>query len=203
MLSAYGMALAEVAVDLSEPLSVDYTPESMLQIDERLAALKERSRLDLLAQGVPERLIRYQCYLNMRYNGSDTKLMILRPDNGDYLEAFRQDHLREFAFVLETGLRVENVRVRAIGGSDEDVDDVSFGTDLRSLPQIPVAADAHFAMQEIFFEESGKFESSKLYKLDDLTPGSVVSGPALILDKTQTILLHPQNRARILRDHVL
>lgn len=196
------MALADVAVDLSEPLSVGYSAEVFPLIEERLDVLKAKGRADLLSQGVPKHRIKYECYLNMRYNGSDTKLMILRPADGDYAKAFEQQHKREFAFVLETGMMVENVRVRAIGQGEDDLDDVSFVSDLATLPEVLVASGANFAEQDIFFEEAGKFEIVPLYKLNDLAPGTVVHGPALILDQTQTILLHPQNRARVLRNHV-
>ncbi|OCF32026.1 5-oxoprolinase (ATP-hydrolysing) [Kwoniella heveanensis BCC8398] len=202
VLSAYGMALADVAVDLSEPLSIPYSAEAFPLIGKRLDSLKATGEKELLAQGVPLHRIEYECYLNMRYNGSDTKLMILRPADDDYAAAFENQHKREFAFGLDTGIAVENVRVRAIGRGEDDHDDVSFVTDLATLPEVPVASKAHFAQQEIFFEESDGFQMSPLYRLHDLAPGTVVQGPALILDNTQTILLHPQNKARILHNHV-
>lgn len=41
-----------------------------------------------------------------------------------------------------------------------------------------------------------------IYRLESLTPGTVVAGPAIILDKTQTLIIHPANVATVLIDHV-
>lgn len=41
-----------------------------------------------------------------------------------------------------------------------------------------------------------------IYRLESLAPGTVVKGPAIILDKTQTLIIHPANVATILVDHV-
>lgn len=212
LLSAYGMALADVAVDVSEPLLLEYTKQALEEvIYERFEALKAKGREELVDQGVPRESIAHECYLNLRYRGSDTKLMILRPKDSDFAAAFIEQHKREFAFVLEdTPIEVENVRVRSIssgaGGAAGDnikAEDATYVRDLTELPETPVPGDAHFDKTDIYFEEVGAFAPAPLYRLDDdLAPGMLVKGPALILDKTQTILLHPQNTARILHNHV-
>lgn len=206
LLSAYGMALADVAVDLSEPLLVEYNKAALETIHERFEALKAKGREDLLAQGVPQETISHECYLNLRYRGSDTKLMIIKPKDSDFAAAFIEQHKREFAFVLEdTPIEIENVRVRSIGSGASDIkaEDATYVRDLNELPKLSVAADAHFGTNDIYFEEVGEFAAAPLYRLENLAPGTQVKGPALILDKTQTILIHPQNTARILRNHVL
>ncbi|ORY27110.1 putative cytoplasm protein [Naematelia encephala] len=204
LLSAYGMALADVAVDVSEPFPIEYSPKALEAINDRFESLKESGRSQLLAQGVPEETMVFECYLNLRYRGSDTKLMILTPKDSDYVAAFIEQHKREFAFVLDTFIDVEDVRVRAIGrGEHHDmVSQSTYVSALKSLPTTSVDPTAHFGTENIYFEEVGGYTPALLYRLDDLHPGTVVKGPAIILDKTQTILLHPHNSARILYDHV-
>ncbi|WVQ85372.1 hypothetical protein IAT38_007537 [Cryptococcus sp. DSM 104549] len=204
VLSAYGMALADVAVDVSEPCQVVYDTDSLVSLEDRFEKLKSKAHDQLVSQGVHEKDIVYDCYLNMKYRGSDTKLMILRPKDGDYAGAFIAQHKREFSFVLEAAIEVEDVRVRGIGlGEDAEKHAKStYVEELNDLPDVPVAEDAHFGTNEVFFEEVGQFAPAPLYKLESLVPGTTVKGPAIILDATQTILLHPQNTARVLKDHV-
>ncbi|RSH93770.1 hypothetical protein EHS25_006418 [Saitozyma podzolica] len=204
LLSAYGMALADVAVDSSEPFLLQYSPTALAVLNERFEALKAKGLEQILSQGIDEHKVIYECYLNLRYRGSDTKLMILKPKDGDFAKAFVEQHRREFAFVLDAPIDVENVRVRAIGlGEDSDkIAESTYVRDLNELPEVKVAKDKHFGTNQIFFEENGEFVTAPLYRLEDLEPGTTVPGPAIMLDKTQTILLHPQNVARVLRSHV-
>ncbi|WRT67483.1 uncharacterized protein IL334_004455 [Kwoniella shivajii] len=204
VLSAYGMALADLAIDLTEPCQVKYSQNTLPSLLERFDRIKARAHDQLVAQGVHEKDIVYECYLNMKYHGSDTKLMIVQPKDGDYSSAFIAQHKREFAFVLDAPIEVEDIRVRGIGlGEDADKHAVStYVEELNSLAYIPVGKNAHFATNNVYFEEVGKFAPVPLYKLDTLQQGTTIKGPAIILDATQTILIHPQNTARILKEHV-
>ena len=72
-----------------------------------------------------KKAIKHEIYLNLRYRGSDTTLMILEPADGDWKREFIAEHLREFAFVLpeDREVLVDDIRVRAIGVSSENTKD--------------------------------------------------------------------------------
>jgi 5-oxoprolinase (ATP-hydrolysing) len=198
------MALADVAVDNSEPFLLEYGPEARSAIEARFQALEAEGRGQLVAQGIAKSRIKYERYLNLKNRGSDTKIMILQPETNDFAKAFEEQHKREFAFNLDSAIDIENIRVRAVGFAAEQ-DDTSaspFVQDLETLPSIPVDQTASFGTQAMFFEEVGKFTGAPLFRLEDLGPGTVVQGPGILLDKTQTIVLHPQNVARILNNCV-
>jgi 5-oxoprolinase (ATP-hydrolysing) len=203
LLSAFGMALADVAVENSEPFNNrSYSQEVIPAVEERFVALEGLGREQLLSQGIPKTAIRFERYLNLRYRGSDTRIMIQKPDDGDFAASFVKRHKREFAFNLEVPIDIDTIRVRAAGLGEQGDHPSPFVKDLEALPEVPIAKDAHFATNEIFFEQEGKFITSPLYRLDTLAPGTAISGPAVLLDQTQTILLHPQNKARILTNCV-
>jgi 5-oxoprolinase (ATP-hydrolysing) len=62
--------------------------------------------------------INHSCYLNLRYEGTDTSIMVEKPIDGDYAEMFRQSHQREFGFWLtKRRVLVDNIRVRSVGKS--------------------------------------------------------------------------------------
>ena len=52
-----------------------------------------------------------------------------------------------------------------------------------------------------YFEETGRIDTP-LYLLDSLELGSLIRGPAMILQDTQTIVLEPGATAKILSKHV-
>lgn len=55
--------------------------------------------------------------------------------------------------------------------------------------------DAYFA--------DGGLQRTKVYLLCKLAPGAEVSGPAIIIDSTQTMVIIPGAKARILTSHVM
>jgi 5-oxoprolinase (ATP-hydrolysing) len=199
------MALADVAVESMEPSVEIYSTEALSRITARVEALKEKANIDLRRQGVLTDIIVHEAYLNMRYEGSDTSLMILEPEDLDYGRAFIAQHHREFSFTLP-GRRivVDDIRVRCIG-KGKDVGSVqtrSFLDELKTVASTPVASEVRMATANVYFEESGGYVAAPVFQLDGLQPGTTVAGPAIILDQTQTLVIHPANTATILTDHV-
>lgn len=201
------MALADVAVDVSEPFVQLLSGPSLLACEERFQRLQNRATERLRSQGVDPGTVTYECFLNLRYQGSDTTLMIARPSDNDYAAAFVEEHKREFAFISDSPIMVAGVRVRATSKTTSThLNEKSpYMEELQILREneVDVGSPQAFASNSIYFEELGRFSDCPLYRLGDLIPGMVVPGPAIILDNTQTIVLHPQNTARILKSHVL
>ncbi|GAA5937129.1 hypothetical protein JCM10213_007143 [Rhodosporidiobolus nylandii] len=206
ILSAYGMALADVACDVTEPSALVYSSAVLPSILDRLAALRSSATVDLCSQGVSDDSITYELYLNLRYRGSDTSLMVLRPENGDFKQGFLDAHRREFGFLLAeaTDVLVDDIRVRAIGrgGEGETIQPRNYLKDLDDITKSAVKTSLSFATTQTYFEESAGHVETPIFRLEDLKPGSVVTGPAIILDATQTLVIHPANSATILPDHV-
>lgn len=65
ILSAYGLALADVVQEAQEPCSLTYGPQSYTQLDERVAALEQKCVKALEAQGFS----RYCCPLGQQRVG--------------------------------------------------------------------------------------------------------------------------------------
>lgn len=125
ILSAYGMALAEVVQEAQEPSSEMLSEDSLPRLNDRLSFLKEKATAGLLAQNINQSAIEHEFYLNLRYNGTDTNFMILEPDDGDWLAALEREHLRElsFTFPRTRKVHVDDIRVRGIGKAEESSSD--------------------------------------------------------------------------------
>lgn len=151
------MALADVAVDLTEPSSQIYSAESLAALQPRITGLKEQALQQLFDQGIPESAATTESYLNMRYVGSDTALMVLEPASGDFEEGFLAMHRREFGFVLQAEILIDDIRVRATGKGSllGGVAPRSYAKDLAELASTAVDSSLAFSKNVTYFEEAG------------------------------------------------
>lgn len=198
ILSAYGISVADIVSEQQEPCNEVYT-SSMDLLIHRCNRLKSVAEAELLDQGVSSDSISFSVYLNMGYKGSDTRIMVVQPKDGDFLQSFYDIHQREFAFNdFDRTVLVSDVRVRA-SGRVFDNEERSPYQDLDTIKII--AAPPPQRTTQICFE-SGE-HTSAVHFLQKLEPGTEVVGPAIILDATQTILVPPETIATILPRHVV
>lgn len=130
------MALADLVQEAQEPVNEIYGNESRGRLFNRLSLLQDKVRRQLNDQGTTDGDISYQKYLNMRYQGTETAIMVLEPADGDFKEEFKRMHLREFAFLFpdERTIIVDDVRVRGVGscGGLERADGQRLGQELQT-----------------------------------------------------------------------
>lgn len=199
-MSAYGISQAQLQVESSEPFTGEFHLSELPRIRERIAYLKHRVHDELVAQGANSTSIKYDESLSLRYFGTDTNLAILRPDDEDYGAAFVAEHLREFAFALDRNIIIDSIHIRGTGNSGVVAKNPPITEALKRTRASP-KTDAARRTQHIYFD--GAWAEAGVYRLEEIEKGSVVDGPALILDATQTIVTEPGFRAYILPDHVV
>ncbi|KAF2123024.1 Hydantoinase B/oxoprolinase-domain-containing protein [Lophiotrema nucula] len=200
ILSAYGMALADVVRDVQEPCSVPLN-SSLEALDARLASLEKAGAEMLANDGFANQTIGFEHFLNLRYDGSDTTFMISRPEDISWAESFIAEHKRQFSFTMPgRAILVENVRVRATARSSSTEPEFILEKQLAENPPTAVASKVSDEVK-VFFE--GGWTTAPLYYLTSLTKGDLVEGPAIILDNTQTIVVTPKTKATILNRHVV
>ena len=185
MLSAYGMGLADVAVDKEEPVSVQLKKETLADLQQKLLVLAEKVVAELKQKG--NFTLKVQRYLNMRYEGSDTTLMIRESAEESFAESFTKMHHREFGFnPPERNILVEAIQVRAEGKSPHP-------------PQTPLPKGDRnrvpLSRKSCYF--SVGWQETPVYLLESLTAGQVLEGPAIIIQNTSTILIEPSCIAKI------
>ncbi|KAF6794593.1 5-oxoprolinase (ATP-hydrolyzing) [Colletotrichum sojae] len=199
LLSAHGIARAELQHEALEPYGAKLDAAAGPRVEERLAALRARVSEELVLQGAEEASLTFDESLVLRYFGTDTNLVISRPEGGDWAAAFEATHLREFAFSMKRDVVVESVKVRGTGSAGAREQDPSPLKELASGGGIPALEPSE--RQNVYVE--GAWHSTGVYRLDAVPKGIVVPGPALLIDKTQTIFVSPTFRAHVLSSHVL
>lgn len=212
VLSAYGMALADVVDERQEPESKvwsDKDQQVRQYLQGKMKDLKQKSMVRLKDQGFEEGHIRFEEYLNMRYRGTESALMVVKPaqEEGDGDEwafgtAFVKQHEQEFGFTLpDRDIIVDDVRARGIGktfeGLEKSVDQQLKETTPRDLGK----EEKVYGKRSVYFE-GGRHDTS-IYKLEDLEVGDRIKGPAIIADGTQTIVVTPEASALVITTHVV
>lgn len=172
------MALAEVVNEALEPCSETYSSKSISGLKARLANLKAKVKAELLDQGCAESSLRFECYLNMRYQGTDTSLMIMEPEDaasGDFETAFLAHHLREFTFTVPgRPILVDDIRVRGIAADQSGpAGELHLMDQLRDAKAKSVDAPKPYDMAEVYFEETKRVKTP-VYRLEDLAKASSI-----------------------------
>ena len=209
-----------------EPSSTFYTEQNKRSLISRLDKLEEDVRGELRNQGFEERRIRVERALNMRFEGTDTALMILpEKTDGDGKEdfeaAFKRAYKAEFGFLLETKTVIvddikvgrlhlqlifgrskrEKKKVRGIGKTFDSLGE-SVYSELETLKQRPVSKDKIDSSHSVYFDGLGRVNDTPVYLLDNLEVGDMIEGPGVVIDATQTILLIPGSKA-VLTSNIL
>lgn len=190
----------------------------------RLDKLEEDVRGKLRGQGFEERRIHVERALNMRFEGTDTALMVLpEKTDGDGKEdfeaAFKRVYMAEFGFLLETKtIIVDDIKVgrlscvlpsrdlntkkvRGIGKTFDSIGE-SVYSELETLRQRPVSKEKIDSRHSVYFDGLGRVNDTPVYLLDNLEVGETIDGPGVVIDATQTILLIPNSKA-VLTSNIL
>ncbi|KAI9732857.1 MAG: hypothetical protein M1834_003796 [Cirrosporium novae-zelandiae] len=214
VLSAYGMALADVVDESQVPESKVWSDEDNVRKDlqTKMRELKERSTKNLKNQGFGDDEIQFEEYLNMRYRGTESALMIVKPDleearkefNGDdwaFGKVFIKQHEQEFGFTLpDRDIIVDDVRVRGIGKSFRSMEK-TVDQQLKETKPRDLGDEKRYKTSNVYFE--GGRQETPIYKLEDLAVGDRLCGPAILADGTQTIVITPGASAFIIHTHVV
>lgn len=194
ILSAYGMALADVVHESQEPSAKTYSSENFSYFDARLSDLADQCREELRNQGFSNDHIFLEPYLHMRYDGTDCALMCSpanssgnSPKYGDFLKTFVERYKSEFGFVIQKrSVVVDDIRVRGIGKTDLHHENEVQKSETSPKP---------VSITKVFFEEG--YQDTSVYLLKELFAGQVLKGPAIIMDQLSTILVEPHCTAVI------
>jgi 5-oxoprolinase (ATP-hydrolysing) len=204
-----------VVDERQEPESKVWSDEKDVReyLQKKMADLKAKSTATLKEQGFDEGHVHFEEYLNLRYRGTESALMIIKPtkeeadkefdgDDWAFGKAFVKQHDQEFGFTLpDRDIIVDDVRARGIGKTFEGLEK-SVDQQLKEIKPKDVTGDAkRYDSRKVFFE--GGRQDTSIYKLEDLEVGDRIKGPAIIADGTQTIVVTPGASALVINTHVI
>ncbi|VUC30993.1 unnamed protein product [Clonostachys rosea] len=194
VLSAYGMALAEVVHEERVPSATILSESAIVHLQSVFETLSVKAVSALKKMDPAGGAINSKFFLNCRYEGSDTAIMVEKPESSwDFGEAFIAQHQQEFGFTPATRrIIVDDIRVQSTATVPTD-DRVG----LRELETVSSRVVHSESTTQMYFNELGLIDAA-LYHLNKLLPGDIINGPAVIIDQTQTIVVSPSAKATIL-----
>ncbi|AAW42254.1 cytoplasm protein, putative [Cryptococcus deneoformans JEC21] len=204
ILSAYGLALADRVFELQEPAAVIFSQENKAGLNARLDKLERDVFKTLLDAGFADDKIGINRILNMRYDGSDTALMISNEGSGDYEKEFKRAYKEEFGFLLNKNIVVDDVKVRGVGKTFDSLGPPPT-QEVKSL-ELSVVSPEHADCSQncyVWYGKSGKREEVPVFKIESLSVGNMVIGPAMVIDETQTIFVNQGWKAISTNSHLL
>ncbi len=200
LLSAYGMGLADIRATRQKALGVNLDADAPAELQRLGAELAAECVAELTAQGVDEKVITKHLRAHIRYAGTDTVLSVEATypavDVASRLRAeFEAAHKRRFGFIAENkALVIDAVELETVGGGAGEGE---------AAGNIGEATEAQADRQTRFYSQ-GAFHDAAVVVRENMQRGQTVTGPAIIIEKNQTIIIEDGWQARLTEhDHVV
>jgi 5-oxoprolinase (ATP-hydrolysing) len=194
VLSAYGMGLADQSTmreaAIEEPLA-----DASASVAQRLDALAAEAEAELTRQGLASGRLQLHRRVHVRYDGTDSALVVPFGTAGEIRDAFEAAYRQRFAFLMsERRLIVEAVSVEAVGQGDAPAETRH---ETAATGSAPVA-------DTVKLFSGGRWHDAALIVREQALPGHIVDGPAIIAEKNATTVVEPGWRASVtVFDHLV
>ncbi len=199
VLSAYGMGLADQSLIREQAVELRLTPEAMPSLVAPLQSLGDAARSALAKQALGD-VIELHQRVHVRYEGSDSALVVSMGSLAEITARFEQAYRQRFAFLM-TGkaLMVEAVSVEAVIKGDAAVEVPQALNPARDVPKRAIVK-----MYSAGSDGESRWWDAGLFVREDLRMGDVIAGPAIIAEKNATTVVEPGWQAQVTAlDHLL
>jgi 5-oxoprolinase (ATP-hydrolysing) len=188
VLSAYGMGLADQIAMREASVERPLDGAGLAAAEAQLAALGTAAVAEVASQGVAAAAVELRRHIHVRYQGTDTALVVPFGSADGIRTAFEAGYRQRFAFLMPSrALVIEAVSVEAVGAGET--------FDAPRTEAEPAAheppADARVRMHVDGWQDAG------LYVREHLAPGATIDGPAIIAEKNATTVVEPGWRAML------
>ena len=182
VLSAYGMGLADQNVIREQAVELALDESNLLSITARLEVLAGAAEAELQRQQVSAGAITTQRRVHVRYDGSDTAMVVGFGSVAQIQANFEAAYRQRFAFLMQgKSLVVEAVSVEAVVAGDAPAEP-------RQALHAPRAVPCR---ETVRMYSGGRWHEAALVVREDLRPGDLIPGPAIIAEKNATTVVEP------------
>ncbi len=183
VLSAYGMGLADVRAlrerSVQEPVD-DAALARLKPLSDEMAA---DARNEVTSQGIAEKRITTHNRAHLRYDGTDSAIVVSISNAADMAKEFEDLHRQRFGFVPEgRKLVIEALAVEVVGATESMID-----PELDSMPD----ASPMRPRDQVRMYSGGQQHDTPIYAREAFLPGDTIEGPAIIAEETGTTIVEP------------
>jgi 5-oxoprolinase (ATP-hydrolysing) len=189
VLSAYGMGLADQTAMREQAVEVKLVPGNLAELDAALSKLAASARDELLGQGLPEARVRVVRRVHLRYDGTDSALIVNLADIPAMVAEFEAAYRKRYSFLMPNrSLIAEAVSVEAIGASDAPDE---------ARPSAGARKTAPQAAETVQMFTGGKHHATPVFPRESLQLGDKIKGPAIIAEANATTVVEPGWQATV------
>lgn len=199
--AAFGALISDIRFDYTRTRTMQLDDMAAREIAATFSSMESEARDHLRAEGLPDAEVEIGRALGMRYLGQSWELVVDLPSVPadaasqevgknisveHILEAFADVHDRRFGHRSGGNVEIVSFRVAAVGRLTKP-----------RLPQLQMATSLgrkSIAMRSVYF--GGGFVECSVHARDDLGPGNIVVGPAVIEESGSTTIVPPGWTAR-------
>ena len=188
VLSAYGMGLADVRVMRERAVEAMLDEALVQRLGPLLDELAADALGDMAGQGAADDRVTLLKKVHLRYDGTDSPLIVDFADRAAMIEGFEAAHRRRYGFIVpDKAHMVENVSVEAVGAMAE-VEDPEIEAGDGTPPEV--------LGRGRMFCDGGHLDAA-VHARADLKSGMRIDGPAILVETTGTTVLEPGWRAEV------
>ena len=195
VLSAYGMGLADIRVMRERAVESRLSPNVIAELEDALEELGRDGRSEMAKQNIDSANMSVLNKAHVRYDGTDASLVVDFGSHEEVVANFEAAHRQRYGFVVENKpMIVEAISAEVVGVTGK-VEDPVYEATATELPD-PLA--------RVTMHSSGDAQETPVYDRDALLPGHTIAGPAIVREKTATIVIEPGWRGEVTdRNHVV
>jgi 5-oxoprolinase (ATP-hydrolysing) len=189
VLSAYGMGLADLSAMREQAIEARLDAPLISRMEAALAALSDSAVEEVEKQGVPRDQIRLARRVHLRYEGTDTAVIVGYGTPESMLKEFEAGYRGRFSFLMPgRALTVEAVSVEATGG----------GAPVREhFADLPPRTGPAQPERRVRLFSGGAAHDAPVFLREALRPGDKIPGPAIIAEANATTVVEPQWQAEV------
>jgi len=189
VLSAYGMGLADVRAMREKQIAVDFDHTAEDLLDRTAESMVADTHKEVIDQGIDREQISVIRKAHLRYEGTDSAILVDVGSPERMKADFENAHRKRFGFIAENrALVIEALSVEAVGitetTTDPEIEIQPNVDDPKTIAQVPI-------------HMSGEWQSVPLFNRDDMAPGQGITGPAIIVEPTGTIVVEDGWKAEL------
>ena len=195
VLSAYGMGLADQNVIREQAIELKLTTGALPEITQALNGLAAAAEGELKRQQVNTGSMTTQRRVHVRYEGSDAALIVAFGSLEQIESAFEVAYRQRFAFLMQgKSLIVEAVSVESVIAGNAPAEPRHAMHKPREVPR----------RETVCMYSGGQWHDAALVVREDLQPGDIIPGPAIIAEKNATTVIEPGWEANLTAlDHLV
>jgi 5-oxoprolinase (ATP-hydrolysing) len=195
VLSAYGMGLADQNVIREQAVELPLTADALPQIAQALETLGAAASQELTRQQVSASAVQVRSRVHVRYEGTDSALVVPHGELSAIQAGFEAAYRQRFAFLMSgKRLMVEAVSVEAVVAGDAPSEQRHALQPVREAP----------SREAVRMFSAGQWHEARLVVREDMRPGDVVTGPAIIAEQNATTVVEPEWQATLTElDHLV